>query len=156
MARNPDLKVRRIVAAAVVEFAARGLHGARVDAIAAAAGINKRLLYHYVGDKAALFEAALAAALDHLSGRPAVEVAMADGDAWRMLAQGALAGRAPDTARMPDHLPDGVAPLELAMTALSHLLPGLAEALLARSTPLAAAAPAKPRVKMRPEIRPGG
>ena len=37
------------------EFATHGFAGARVDVIARAARINKRMLYHYFGDKRALF-----------------------------------------------------------------------------------------------------
>jgi AcrR family transcriptional regulator len=46
-----------ILAAAAVEFAGNGLAGARIDAIAAAAGVNKRMLYHYFDSKDGLFEA---------------------------------------------------------------------------------------------------
>jgi AcrR family transcriptional regulator len=49
----------RILAAAIAEFAVQGFAGARVDAIAARAGINKRMLYAYVGNKEALWLAAL-------------------------------------------------------------------------------------------------
>ena len=49
----------RILAAAVAEFAERGFAGARVDVIASRAGINKRMLYAYVGNKRALWLAAL-------------------------------------------------------------------------------------------------
>lgn len=49
----------RILDAAVSEFAEQGFAGARVDAIAARAGINKRMLYAYVGNKKALWLAAL-------------------------------------------------------------------------------------------------
>ncbi len=52
-----------ILAAAEREFASRGFAAARVDAIAAAAGVNKQLLFHYFGSKAGLHEAATAAAL---------------------------------------------------------------------------------------------
>ncbi len=48
--------VERILAAARVEFAENGFSGARVDAIAHRAGVNKALLYYHVGGKAALFE----------------------------------------------------------------------------------------------------
>ena len=41
------------------EFAAKGFGGARVDAIALRAGTNKRMLYHYFGDKEALYLAVL-------------------------------------------------------------------------------------------------
>lgn len=57
--RNPQRTRERILAAALREFAAHGFSGARVDAIARRAGSNKRMLYHYFGDKAGLFQAAL-------------------------------------------------------------------------------------------------
>lgn len=50
----------RILEAAAEIFAAYGFAGARVDDIAASAGVNKRLLYHYVGAKAELLAAVLA------------------------------------------------------------------------------------------------
>lgn len=46
--------------AARQEFAARGLEGARVDRIAAQAGVNKQLVYHYFGSKDDLYVAVLA------------------------------------------------------------------------------------------------
>ena len=52
----------RILAAATTEFAAKGLLGARVDAIAERSGANKRMIYHYFGSKEALFTAVLEAA----------------------------------------------------------------------------------------------
>lgn len=57
--RRPDLSRARILDAAVAEFAASGLAGARVDAIAERAEINKRMIYHYFGNKEALYRAAL-------------------------------------------------------------------------------------------------
>jgi len=45
--------------AAFKEFAAKGFAGARVDTIARRASINKRMLYHYFGDKEALFREVL-------------------------------------------------------------------------------------------------
>jgi AcrR family transcriptional regulator len=45
--------------AAFREFAAKGFAGARVDTIARRASINKRMLYHYFGDKEALFQEVL-------------------------------------------------------------------------------------------------
>ena len=53
--RNPEVTRNRILDAALQEFAAHGFAGARVDVIARAAHINKRMLYHYFGDKEALF-----------------------------------------------------------------------------------------------------
>jgi|SRR5665213_729197 len=57
--RNPDRTRGRIFAAAIAEFAARGFAGARMDAIARRSGSNKRMLYHYFGDKDGLFRAVL-------------------------------------------------------------------------------------------------
>ena len=57
--RNPEKTSQRILDAAVVEFADKGLSGARVDTIAARANINKRMLYHYFGDKEALYLAVM-------------------------------------------------------------------------------------------------
>lgn len=53
--RNPERTTRDILIAARQEFVEHGLEGARVDRIAARAGANKRLLYHYVGNKEALY-----------------------------------------------------------------------------------------------------
>lgn len=53
--RNPDKTKARILAAAKHEFARHGLGGARIDVIAARARSNKRMLYHYFGNKKALF-----------------------------------------------------------------------------------------------------
>ena len=49
----------RILRVAAQEFAERGLHGARVDRIAARADVNKRMIYHYFGSKTALYLAVL-------------------------------------------------------------------------------------------------
>jgi TetR/AcrR family transcriptional regulator len=57
--RNPVATRQKLLAAARREFAASGLAGARVDEIAARAGVNKQLVYHYFGDKDALYLAVL-------------------------------------------------------------------------------------------------
>jgi AcrR family transcriptional regulator len=57
--RNPERTRERILSAALKEFAAKGFAGARVDAIASRASINKRMLYHYFGNKEGLFRAVL-------------------------------------------------------------------------------------------------
>ncbi len=59
VSRDPDRTRRRILAAALSEFSAKGFAGARVDAIARRARGNKRMLYHYFGNKEALFTAVL-------------------------------------------------------------------------------------------------
>ena len=53
--RAPDRTRRRILEAAREEFCERGLQGARVDSIAERADINKRMLYHYFGNKNDLY-----------------------------------------------------------------------------------------------------
>ncbi len=58
-----------LLRAAVAEFAARGEAGARTDAIARAAGVNKALLHYYFGTKEALYVAALDAILAGLKER---------------------------------------------------------------------------------------
>jgi AcrR family transcriptional regulator len=57
--RNPELTKRDILVAAREEFCERGLDGARVDRIAETANANKRLLYHYFGNKEELYSAVL-------------------------------------------------------------------------------------------------
>ncbi len=56
----------RILDAALDEFSAHGVAGARVDRIAAAAGCNKNLLYVYFGSKENLFMAVLEQHLAHV------------------------------------------------------------------------------------------
>ncbi len=53
----------RIVRAATVEFAGKGYDGARIDAIALAAGVNKALVYYYFPSKEALYRQLV---LEHL------------------------------------------------------------------------------------------
>jgi len=55
--RDAEATRRRLLAAATTDFAAYGIAGARVDRIAANAGVNKAQLYTYFGDKLGLFEA---------------------------------------------------------------------------------------------------
>lgn len=57
--RQPEASRDAILAAALAEFAQEGLAGARMDAIAAAAGVNKALLYYYFRDKESLYGAVL-------------------------------------------------------------------------------------------------
>ena len=55
--RERDSEVARlaILDAAEVAFAENGFDGARIDAIAAASGYNKSLIFHYFGDKLGLY-----------------------------------------------------------------------------------------------------
>jgi TetR/AcrR family transcriptional regulator len=66
--RRPDATRRRILDAATSEFAAKGLAGARVNEIARRARVNKRMLYHYFGDKEALWLAVLEEAYMNIRG----------------------------------------------------------------------------------------
>src|SRR6202142_4140683 len=80
--RNPERTRARILSAALKEFAAKGFAGARVDTIARRAAINKRMLYHYFGNKEGLFKAVLRRKInerqawaENLSGDPAESLA---------------------------------------------------------------------------------
>lgn len=59
--RDPERTRHFILQAAQDEFAAAGFDGARVNAIAERAGANKRMIYHYFGDKRGLYRAVLEA-----------------------------------------------------------------------------------------------
>jgi TetR/AcrR family transcriptional regulator len=56
---RPEQSRAAILKAAVLEFASEGIAGARTDAIARAARVNKALLYYYFKDKQALYGAVL-------------------------------------------------------------------------------------------------
>jgi TetR/AcrR family transcriptional regulator len=66
---KPEVTRAAILQAAVQEFAQSGMDGARTDAIASAAGVNKALLYYYYHDKERLYGAALDHAFGQLSER---------------------------------------------------------------------------------------
>jgi AcrR family transcriptional regulator len=55
--------VRQIVAAAAEVFARQGFAGARMDAIARRAGVNKATIYYHIGDKQALYREVLNSAI---------------------------------------------------------------------------------------------
>src|SRR5512135_3338783 len=56
---RPEQTRAAILKAAIREFAGEGVAGARTDAIARAAKVNKALLYYYFKDKETLYGAAL-------------------------------------------------------------------------------------------------
>jgi AcrR family transcriptional regulator len=62
--RNAEATKERILEAALAEFSAHGIAGARVDRIAQAARCNKNLIYIYFTDKETLFTTVL---LKHLT-----------------------------------------------------------------------------------------
>jgi TetR/AcrR family transcriptional regulator len=57
--RDPVATRKKLLTAAREEFDRHGFAGARVDEIAERAGVNKQLVYHYFGDKDALYLAVL-------------------------------------------------------------------------------------------------
>ena len=175
---DPDparsLKIAELLAAALPEFARAGLEGARVDAIASAARMNKRLLYHYVGDKAALFDAALDLAYDRILDS-ADGAAHADpagqGDEWRLICHGVACGRTGRLKEIGNLAGSGSAgAAAVGLRLLTGLLPDLADQLLGnaeggnagRRQALSGALKglqsptAKPRLKLRPDLRSGG
>ena len=56
MVRDAEATKARLLEAATAEFAAYGIAGARIDRIAAAAAVNKQMIYAYFGSKDALFD----------------------------------------------------------------------------------------------------
>ena len=73
--RDPEASRRRLLEAGVEVFSERGPDGGSVSMIAARAGINRRMLYHYFGSKEGLYRAALRHVYEQLSS---AEVALAD------------------------------------------------------------------------------
>lgn len=162
-------KIAQLLDAALPEFANAGLDGARVDAIARAAGMNKRLLYHYVGDKEALFEACLDLAFDRVLESPDG----LQGEEWRLICHGCASGRTGrlvEIAKRYGSIDGNLAAMGLGLRLLAGLLPDLADRLLgnevgddagrrqaigrvlrSRRTPVP-----KPRLKLRPDLRKGG
>ena len=64
--RDAERTQQAILRAAMAEFADKGLGGARIDAIAERAGINKRLIYYYFEGKDRLFLAVLEQTYDDI------------------------------------------------------------------------------------------
>lgn len=160
-------KIAALLDAALPEFARAGLDGARVDAIASAAGMNKRLLYHYVGDKAALFDATLNLAYDRILA----SADAAHGDEWRLVCNGAACGRVERVAELTALAGAGaIGAATLGLKLLTGLLPDLADQLIGNTSGDEAvrqralgealkglqSPAAKPRLKLRPELRKGG
>src|SRR5882757_37783 len=74
---KPEQSRASILKAAINEFAEHGIAGARTDAIARAARVNKALLYYYFKDKEAIYQAVL----DHVfSGLRDTVVPTLEGD----------------------------------------------------------------------------
>lgn len=69
--RNAQRTRQRILRAAVAEFSVKGYDGARIDTIARRARANKRMIYHYFGNKSALFVAVLEHTYDDIRSKEA-------------------------------------------------------------------------------------
>jgi AcrR family transcriptional regulator len=52
--RNPQQTRHRLLQAAIQQLVTLGSAGIRVDQLAADAGVNKRMIYHYFGNKEGL------------------------------------------------------------------------------------------------------
>ena len=63
-----DIKLK-ILDAASTEFAEKGYEGARVDAIAEVAGVNKATLYYHIGDKQKLYTAVITKCIAPVRGQ---------------------------------------------------------------------------------------
>lgn len=70
-ARDPEATKAKLLEAARREFSAKGIAGARVDAIAERAGVNKQLVYYYFGSKDELFREILRQRLRRPTAVPA-------------------------------------------------------------------------------------
>jgi len=127
--RNAEATKERILEAALAEFSAHGIAGARVDRIAQAAGCNKNLIYIYFEDKETLFTTVLCKHLmriheeqpftpDDLPGYAAkvFDWAQANPDLMRLLAWSALEQQAKGHSERVEALSAKVA----ALTAAQH------------------------------------
>jgi TetR/AcrR family transcriptional regulator len=83
-AARADTTRSAILAAAEEIFAAHGLAGARTEAIAAAAGVNKAMLYYYFDSKDKLFEAVVRHHFE-VFNRQALDLLNSDGPAPEIL-----------------------------------------------------------------------
>jgi TetR/AcrR family transcriptional regulator len=57
--KKSELTRQRILDAAEAEFSEKGVFGARIDSIAASAGVNKRMIYEYYSSKEGLYRTVL-------------------------------------------------------------------------------------------------
>ena len=83
--RDPERTSAAILEAATREFAEKGFGGARVDSIAARAGTNKRMLYHYFGER--IYEVGILGAPDLIEephGELDLVLIREFGDHWKL------------------------------------------------------------------------
>ncbi len=65
--KKSQITKARLLSVAIQVFADKGFSGATVDEIVAAAGINKRMVYHYFGSKEKLYQAVLKEVYERLA-----------------------------------------------------------------------------------------
>lgn len=75
MAGDAQKTRQRLLEAAAAEFSEKGIAGARVDRIAAAAGCNKALIYSYFGSKEQLFDAVFEAHVAEVARETPIDAA---------------------------------------------------------------------------------
>lgn len=82
---DPEARRRAILDAALIVFAENGYAGARMDDVAARAGVAKGTLYLYFEDKKALFQGLVHDAADPILGAMEERVASFEGDTRELL-----------------------------------------------------------------------
>jgi TetR/AcrR family transcriptional regulator len=140
MPSTRDLERRdRILDAASAVFAERGFEGARVDDIAARAGVNKAMLYYHVGDKTALYSAVLLRNFSRV--RVALDEALASRGTARQRLEAVITALTRMVQRHPDHprmmlreIASGAATLEPEVLAAMLEVVGVVRALIAEGT----------------------
>ena len=140
MASTRDFERReRILDAASTVFAEKGFAGARVDDIAARAGINKAMLYYHVGDKTALYSAVLLRNFGRV--RLALDEALAAGGTARQRLEAVITALTRMVQRHPDHprmmlreIASGAASLEPEVLAAMLEVLGVVRGLIAEGT----------------------
>jgi AcrR family transcriptional regulator len=100
-ARQDSPARNRILDAASSEFANHGFAGARIDEIARRAGVNKAMLYYYVGDKASLYAAVLMRNFDRVE--EALERASVTAGSVRQRLEAVIATLSSVVREIPDH-----------------------------------------------------
>lgn len=72
--QQSEKSMAAILLAATSHFAEKGYEGARVDAIAEEAGVNKAALYYHFGDKSVLYKKVLLSVIGRMADTITVEV----------------------------------------------------------------------------------
>lgn len=99
MPRNPEVTQQRLIDATAEIMASVGIAGLRVDQIAQRTGVNKRMIYHYFGNKEGLARRVLAEQVQCLCiGLPTLEDEVANFLRLELLAD----ARAKERSELPD------------------------------------------------------